>query len=169
MATKILIIINIIFFLIQSNIGTNADMFFGLNSLFVEQNFYHQILTTMFVHGSLMHIVMNMIVLYQFGSIVEQYKGSRFLLGIYLIGGILTSLFSFIFFYSLHLEHNLVGASGAISVLIGYIALKDRFNRKGLIVMILLISFVPLLFGMHVAWYAHIIGFIIGMLVGLRR
>ena len=61
---------------------------------------------------------------------------------------------------------NLVGASGAISVLLGLVALRDRFNRKGIIIWVLLISFAPLLLGLPIAWYAHIIGFIIGWLMG---
>ena len=61
---------------------------------------------------------------------------------------------------------SLVGASGAISVIIGYIALKDRFNRQSLIIWILLISFAPLLLGLPVAWYSHLIGFAIGWLLG---
>jgi membrane associated rhomboid family serine protease len=169
MATPLLIIVNIICFLLQISVGHSADIVFGLNSLFLDRGFYHQVFTTMFMHGSIMHIAMNMVVLYQFGSIIERYKGTKFFISLYLVGGVLTSLLSFAFFYSLGLHHNLVGASGAISVLIGYIALKDKFNRQGLIVMILLISFAPLLLGMNIAWYAHIIGFIIGMLVGLRR
>ena len=62
---------------------------------------------------------------------------------------------------------NLVGASGAISVIMGWYALKDTYQRKGIIVWILLISFAPLLLGLPVAWYAHIIGFVIGWLIGL--
>jgi membrane associated rhomboid family serine protease len=62
---------------------------------------------------------------------------------------------------------NLVGASGAISVLIGFLALKDIVNRKGLIIWILLISFAPLLLGLPIAWYAHIIGFLLGWILGL--
>jgi len=59
----------------------------------------------------------------------------------------------------------LVGASGAISVLFGWIAYVDRFNRKGIFVAILLISFAPLLLGINIAWYAHLIGFGVGFCI----
>ena len=61
---------------------------------------------------------------------------------------------------------NLVGASGAISVLLGWFALKDTYQRKGIIVWVLLISFAPLLLGMPIAWYSHLIGFALGWLMG---
>ncbi|MBI3874047.1 MAG: rhomboid family intramembrane serine protease [Arcobacter sp.] len=61
---------------------------------------------------------------------------------------------------------NVVGASGAISVLMGYYALKVKEERKGIVVWIVLISFVPLMFGVPVAWYAHLIGFVVGFLMG---
>jgi len=64
------------------------------------------------------------------------------------------------------LEHNVVGASGAISVLFGWFAKKDPHLRGGLVVAILIISFVPLLMGVPVAWYGHLIGFVLGWILG---
>jgi len=167
-ATIILIILNIIMFFIQNSIEYGTAIL-GLNRLFIEGGLLYQPLSSMFAHGSIAHIVMNMIVLFQFGSLIEQVRGTKFFLSLYLIGGLLTSLFSFLFIYLLDLNHNLVGASGAISVLIGWIAIKDSYNRKGLVIMMLLISFAPLLLGMNIAWYAHIIGFIIGFLFGFIK
>ncbi|MCR8712610.1 rhomboid family intramembrane serine protease, partial [Campylobacter sp. W0066.1] len=37
---------------------------------------------------------------------------------------------------------------------------------KGLIVAILLMSFVPIFMGVNIAWYAHIFGFICGYALG---
>ena len=61
---------------------------------------------------------------------------------------------------------NLIGASGAISVLLGWYALRDKYQRQGIIIWVLLISFAPLLLGLPVAWYAHLIGFAFGWLLG---
>ena len=68
--------------------------------------------------------------------------------------------------YSIGFNHNLVGASGAISVLMGFIALVDKTQRSGIITWILIISVAPLLIGLPIAWYAHFIGLAIGLLMG---
>lgn len=117
------------------------SIFFGLNELFFA-GAYWQILTSMFIHGSFMHILMNMIVLYQFGMILERYLGWIKFGILYIFGGVITGFLSlgYLAFESV----NLVGASGAISVLLGFLACIDKFNRKGLIVVILLVSFAPL-------------------------
>lgn len=162
--THMIILTNILAFFLQSGFQ-RADLFFGLNRYFLEANLFWQPVTSMFMHGSLTHLAMNMVVLYQFGEMFEREKGKKYLFWLYFAGGILTSLGSFIFMYLFALNHVLVGASGAISVLFGWIAYKDTFNRKGLIVAILLISFLPLLMGIPIAWYAHIIGFAIGWFV----
>lgn len=142
------------------------SIFFGLNELFFA-GAYWQILTSMFIHGSFMHILMNMIVLYQFGMILERYLGWIKFGILYIFGGVITGFLSlgYLAFESV----NLVGASGAISVLLGFLACIDKFNRKGLIVVILLVSFAPLLMGISVAWYAHLIGFGVGYLAGCLK
>lgn len=138
----------------------------GMNKFFLDYDLWYQPLSSMFTHGGWIHLGFNMFVLYQFGNIIEHQRGILVFGSLYFIGGIATSLVSFYFIYFMGYNHNLVGASGAICVLLGYIALYDRFQRKGLIVWVLLISFAPLLVGMPIAWYAHIIGFVIGWLLG---
>ncbi len=64
---------------------------------------------------------------------------------------------------------NLVGASGAISVILGYVAFFDRTQRSGIITWVLIISVAPLLIGLPIAWYAHFIGLAIGFLIGVIK
>jgi len=122
--------------------------------------------TSMFMHANLAHLLMNMAVLYQFGSLLERYYGSEKFTVVYCVGGVLTSLLSFIYIYVMFKTNgifiNLVGASGAISLLLGVLAFLDASSRKGLIIAILLMSFAPVAMGVNVAWYAHIIGFALG-------
>ncbi|MDR0467395.1 MAG: rhomboid family intramembrane serine protease, partial [Campylobacteraceae bacterium] len=115
--------------------------------------------------GGLMHLFMNMAVLWQLGSVLENARGWLYFSLLYFLGGILTSLFTLIYIYNFNTHSNVVGASGAICVLIGWIAKKDPFSRKGLIIAVLLISFAPLLMGVNVAWFAHILGFAVGYLI----
>lgn len=145
----------------------------GLNILFFK-GAYWQLLSAMFIHGNLTHLILNMIVLFQFGRILETYLGSfRFSL-LYLGGGLLCSLLSAFYVYFdfnyFKTSINLVGASGAICVLMGFYAVFDKNSAKGLVVAILLMSFVPLFMGINIAWYAHIFGFICGyILAKLKR
>lgn len=167
-ATFLLIILNFFIFLLDLVLNNGYfKIIFGLNTLFFE-GFFWQIVTTIFVHGSALHVIMNMAVLFQFGSFLEKYLGSIKFTIFYVLGGIFTSLLSlsYLFFNE---NVNLIGASGAICVLLGFVAYYDKQNAKGLIVATLLMSFAPLLLGVRVAWYAHIFGFIIGYLAGKLR
>ena len=164
-ATNIIILLNIIMFGIQNSIEYGT-LKFGLNIYFFEYELYYQLISTMFVHGGFAHILMNMFILYQFGNMIEDAIGIfRFLL-LYFIGGVLTSIGSLVYMYITGDWVNLVGASGAISVLLGWFALKDTYQRKGIIIWVLLISFAPLLLGLPIAWYAHLIGFALGWVMG---
>ena len=163
--TNIIIAFTVFMYIIQISIP-NGGLYLGLNIYFFTAGLYYQVITTMFSHGGLEHLAMNMIVLWQVGNLLEQSIGKiRFLL-LYFLGGILTSVGTLVYMYYFDDFANVVGASGAISVLFGYIALKVKEQRMGMVVYILLISFVPLLFGMNIAWYSHLIGFLLGILAG---
>jgi len=164
--TPILIILNILFFLYTKD---NPDLYlkYGLNMLYYKENFFWQPFSSMFMHGGWEHLFMNMAVLFQFGILLERDLNEhiKYLL-IYLVGGVITSYLSLYYISHFEPNTNLVGASGALSVLFGWFANRDKNLRAGLIVTIVLISFVPNLLGMNVAWYAHFIGFVIGWIVG---
>ena len=164
-ASNILILLTILMYYVQTNIH-NGPLWFGLNIYFLQEHLYYQVLSTMFAHGGIEHLLMNMLVLWQFGNLLESYVGIFRFLFIYFIGGVLTSFGTLAYMYYFNDWANVVGASGAISVLFGYVALKDKTQRQGIIILMLLISFVPLLFGFNIAWHAHIIGFIIGWIMG---
>lgn len=167
-ATLTLIALNAIAYFLALQVE-HSELIFGLNSLFTSEKFYWQPLSSMFMHGNLTHLVMNMIVLFQFGSVLERSRGATLFTLLYLIGGILTSLLTFVFMEVLHFDHVVVGASGALCVIIGYLAYIDTTIRKGLLVSVLVISFAPLLLGIPIAWYAHLIGFGVGYLYGKLR
>lgn len=163
--SNFIILITILMYIFQTNIE-NGSLFLGLNVFFLEANLWYQPLSSMFAHGGIGHLLMNMFVLFQFGNLIEKYRGVKRLLILYFIGGILTSLLSFVFMKIMGFNHNLVGASGAICVLLGYVALIDSYQRKGIITWIVLISIVPVLIGLPVAWYAHLIGLAVGFTLG---
>jgi membrane associated rhomboid family serine protease len=72
--------------------------------------------TYMFLHGGLLHIGLNMLVLYFFGPRLEYRLGARHFLGLYFVSGIAAAAFSFFTPYA-----TIVGASGAIyGVMLAY-------------------------------------------------
>jgi membrane associated rhomboid family serine protease len=88
---------------------------------------YFTLLTAMFMHGSLMHLLGNMLYLWIFGDNIERAMGSARFLAFYLICGIVAGL-AHIAFSSGSMVPS-VGASGAISgVLGGYLVMFPR-NR----------------------------------------
>ena len=166
-STNLIVLLIWLAFLFQ-NIIYDSEIIFGLNINFIQSQFYFQPLTTIFIHGGFFHILMNTLVLYQFGNIIELQFGKKTLFILFFIGGVLTSLLSFLYIYELKLfSHNLVGASGAISVLFGYYAYFVKHERVAIVIWIVLISFAPLYFGVNVAWYAHLIGFAVGIVAAL--
>ena len=167
-ATNILIIITVLMYVIQINIP-KGGLLFGLNLYFLVYDFWWQPLSSMFAHGGIAHLGMNMFVLWQFGNLIERLRGAKELVALYLISGLLTSILSFSYIFYLDNQVNLVGASGAICALLGYVAYYDKAQRSGIITWVLLISVAPLIIGLPIAWYAHFIGFGIGFLYAIIR
>lgn len=167
-ATNILIIITVLTYIIQINIP-KGGLLFGLNLYFLIYDFWWQPLSTIFAHGGIAHLGMNMFVLWQFGNLIERFKGAKELIALYLISGLLTSILSFAYIFYLDNQVNLVGASGAICALLGYVAYYDKAQRNGIITWVLLISVAPLIIGLPIAWYAHFIGLALGFLYAIIR
>ena len=153
-------------YIIQINIS-NGGVLFGLNLYFLVYSFWWQPLTSIFTHGGIAHLGMNMFVLWQFGNLIERFIGAKKFVALYLISGLLTSLLSFAYIFYLDNQVNLVGASGAICALLGYVAYYDKAQRNGIITWILLISVAPLIIGLPIAWYAHFIGLAVGFLYAI--
>lgn len=142
-------------------------IYFGLNAYFFG-GAYHQLLSSMFLHGGLEHLAMNCVMLYAFGDRIERALGAWQFALLYIIGGMLTSALSLSYIF-INPSVNLIGASGAICVLLGFLAFYSPYMRKGLFVAVLAMSFAPLLLGVNVAWYAHLFGFGVGFGFGFLR
>jgi len=84
---KVLLIINVIFFIGSQLLGEVAYEYFAL--WFVENpNFeFWQIVTHMFMHGGFMHILFNMYALWAFGSPIEQMLGQKRFIFFYFSAG----------------------------------------------------------------------------------
>lgn len=87
-ATKNLIIINALIFVATM---LNEDFMISTFGLFYPTSrYFHfwQPLTHMFMHGGIWHIFFNMFSLWMFGSVIEQYIGSRKFLILFIVAGL---------------------------------------------------------------------------------
>jgi len=145
-------------------------------------------LTNMFLHGGWLHIIGNMWFLHLFGSTVEDRMGHLRFLFFYLLSGLAANLIFFMF--DPHSTIPEFGASGAIAGVMGaYIVMFP----KGQILTLIPILFIPFLvnlpalfylgfwfliqvlsgtlsFASHgagggIAWWAHIGGFVTGIVL----
>jgi len=88
---KNLLIINVLFFVATYVLqSANIDLTAWLGVFYFDSPFFYiwQIITYMFMHGSLMHIFSNMFGLFMFGGLLENRWGSKRFLNFYLITGI---------------------------------------------------------------------------------
>ena len=169
--TYIIICTCLVMFLFQYTLNIDMIRLLGNNYELVKGGEIYRLITCMFLHGSVMHLICNMYALYILGSQVERYYGTLKFLVIYFISGILGSLFSCVFMSSYTYS---IGASGAIFGLLGSIAYFTYNYRATLqsllrgqvmpaIIVNLLIGFiVP---GIDVT--AHVGGLIGGILVSM--
>ncbi len=154
------------------------------SSHFTSANQVISIFTYMFLHGGFMHFVGNMWTLYIFGDNVEEHFGSLRFLGFYLVCGLISGLF-----HCLLNPFSMVptiGASGAIAGVMGaYFLLFPKSRILTLIPIIIIPWFVEIpafIFlgiwfvlqflnaagsgaGAGIAWWAHIGGFLAGMIL----
>ena len=171
--TNILIVLNILvyfYMLIYDSDGTILYNLFN-NYLLVQNGEIYRLITCMFVHGNIMHLVFNMYALYILGPQVERYYGKTKFLLIYFISGILGSLFSCVFMSS---NAYSIGASGAIFGLLGsitYFAYYYRATLQGFlrsqIVPVLVANLAIGLFIPGIDLSAHIGGLIGGILASM--
>lgn len=139
----------------------------GLVHFNVVHGEWYRLITSMFLHFNFEHILMNMLSLFIFGKLVEAIAGHWRMLGIYLISGVFGNLVSL----AIDSTSISVGASGAIFGLIGALFammfIGKQYERKTLfqLIGVLLLLTLVSLFISNVNIFAHIGGFIGGILI----
>lgn len=121
--TKLLVIINVVVFLLTLFSAKLFNLFI-LDPVGVRNGELWRLITSMFMHGSIYHLFVNMYSLAILGNQVETFLGKKKFLIIYFISGITGSMLSCILTNSYSL-----GASGAIFGLLGsllYFGLQYR-------------------------------------------
>ena len=100
-AVKNLLIINVLMFIGTMAIG-NGESFYHWFALYFPENLMFepwQVLTHMFMHGGITHILFNMFALWMFGTAVEQIFGWKKFLAFYLLSGFGAAIIQVAFLY----------------------------------------------------------------------
>ena len=129
---------------------------------------FWRLFSPIFLHLSPMHLVFNMIMTFQFGSLIERRKGSLFLLLQVLFIALVSNLLQFYF----TANPNFGGMSGVLYGFFGYVWMKGVVSPEEGIgadrqtVFVLLVWFVICMLSAGVANYAHAAGLFLGMFLG---
>jgi membrane associated rhomboid family serine protease len=195
LVTWALILLNVIVFLFEATMSQSGlESFiqqYGVVPAQISQgNQLYTLLTSMFLHGGWLHLIGNMLFLWVFGDNIEVVLGHIGYIIFYLLGGLAASFLHIVF--NLGSSVPSVGASGAIAALMGaYIVMFPgaqvklalfmgrglRIARTTALVFIGLWAVMQLFNGVAslgvptaqtagVAYWAHIGGFAVGLLVG---
>src|SRR6201998_4193044 len=188
----ILIALNVLIFLYQASLDPYAlDQFvqhWGIVPDSISGNL-QTLLTSMFLHGGWLHLLGNMLFLWVFGRNVEDLIGSVKFLVFYLLCGLAAAVVHIVF--NPYSRMPTIGASGAIAGVMGAYLIK--FPRARIITLVPIFFFIttmeiPAAFlllwwfaiqffsgfgslgendysGGGTAWFAHIGGFVAGMLL----
>jgi membrane associated rhomboid family serine protease len=147
---------------------------------------YPTFITTMFLHGNWIHLIMNMWMLWIFGNNIEDRLGRFMFICYYLLGGMVGSVAQWAI--DPQLEVPVIGASGAVAAVLGgyaitfpkvavktlvFIGIPLFLNLPALVVLGVWFI-IQLLFGFQmmsegagpaVAYWAHIGGFVAGIVL----
>lgn len=172
--TYIIIAINvlicIIMFLLDKSFSFSVDTLLKFGAKYnplIATGEYYRLITSMFLHADITHLLFNMYALNMLGKNIELVYGKTKFIIIYLVAGLFGGLGSFIFSQSVS-----VGASGAIFGLLGaylylYLSKPDVFGGNYLKNLLTILG-VNLLFGIlvrNIDNWAHICGLIGGFIV----
>ena len=170
--TFILIAINVIVYVYTSVVGGN---FLETNPLLINnlgqigekviEGAYYQLLTSMFIHASILHLAGNMIFLLVFGLRGEEMFSLPEYMTIYFLGGLAGNLLSLLF---LPLNIPSVGASGAIFAMFGAAIIHVRRSVGQSVLSALIYGFFLLFLSAapNVNNLAHIGGLVVGLIIG---
>ena len=175
-ATNVLIIVCILVSLYAWTLNpTSVERNLAFSLTNIEQGRVWTLITAIFVHANVIHLLGNMIFLYVFGNTLESVTNSkRKLLGVFFLGGIVSFPLSIPFFPA---SESFVGASAAIFTLAAVDMLIKPLRFSWLLLMpVGMVAIVYFLYNAvavylnlqsDVAYISHVIGFLLGVPFGI--
>ena len=170
--TTFLVMANLLVYAYTSVVGGNfiitgdsALYQWGQFNLYVMNGWYWQLLTSIFVHVDIIHLLLNMFFLLIFGFRAEDLFSSEEYLFVYLLSGLSGNLLTLLLMDPFTLS---AGASGAIFGIFGACVIYVRKTFGQSIVGALLYSFLLLMMtaGRGVNIFAHFGGLAAGLIIG---
>jgi membrane associated rhomboid family serine protease len=177
--TITLIAVNVAFFVIAQATGQNDNSVFvrrmelwtdiDIPRLHIEgvaQGSYWQLITSTFLHVQVLHILLNMIGLWIFGTFLEAQLGRWRFVALYLLTGLAGSVA--VYLLTDPNSGPSLGASGSIFGLFGaalIVLLRQRADVSQL-VLLLVLNLVITFTASNIAWQAHVGGLAAGLLLG---
>jgi membrane associated rhomboid family serine protease len=183
-----LVAANALVFMHEASLGAGAEHFVYAWGLVPNDFAWAKLLTSMFVHGGLLHLIGNMLFLYIFGDNVEDRLGHGRYLAFYLLCGVAAGAAQAVINPSSNVP--MVGASGAIAGVAGaYLLFFPRARIVTLVPIFIFLQVVEIpsviflviwflwqvMSGVAtlghdakggVAFFAHVGGFLAGMILG---
>lgn len=182
--TKKIIAFNVILFFVFTLIDSLTSINFiwnyialGLENILVFR--YWTFLTSMFMHGGIFHLFVNMFSLFFIGSLIEKILGRRRYFWFYIFSGLFAGLL-FVLSGFIDFGPPAVGASGVLFGLVGLlmiltpnikvymmfipIPIKMKYAAPGMLVLLWIVSIVGKI---GIGNFAHLGGFIAGIIYGL--
>ena len=175
------------------NVPVQSVNFFGLPGLqrvkpvsTNPRDVYTTFLTTMFIHGSWIHLLMNMWMFWLFGANIEDRLGHIVFLMFYVFGGVVATLTFWLSGPNGHMP--VIGASGAVAAVLGAYAVAFPTAKVRTLIFLIIITIIDVpalvllgiwflmqvtsgmlgLWGIAmepVAFWAHVGGFVAGMIL----
>jgi membrane associated rhomboid family serine protease len=172
--TKILIAINIAMFILEQGLhGFQTDFALigqarevpSFAIVGVAQGEYYRLITSMFLHASILHIAFNMWALWVVGRELEAVLGRTRYIALYMLSGLGGSALAYLLAPA---NVATVGASGAIFGLFGAMAVigyRMKVDIRGIAVVIAINLAITFSFSSLISWQAHVGGLVTGVLL----
>ncbi len=186
LATYVIIGLTAVVFLLQQVPGLSVASALAFNSVFVWPGSPYgfepwRLFTVLIVHGSFLHVGLNMLVLWMMGRSLEPLLGRWRFVALYLVSGLGGSVAVTL----LAPGDTVVGASGAIFGMFGALLVIGRHigaNIRGIVIIIAINFALPFIFALvgsigsgsfaaaleaiRISWQAHLGGFLAGAVIG---
>ena len=179
--TIILVVLNLIYYVILCVVGNVEDTRFMITAganygpLVFEKLQIWRLITSMFMHFGVSHLISNMIYLAITGYLLEKTCGHFKFLLMYMLSGIGASLVSSAYYYVAGTNTVSAGASGAIYGLLGvftYLTVRGMKNMRPMYILYrlavtLVFVFYSSFLSDDVDGAAHIGGFLFGVVIAI--
>ena len=165
--SQILILFNVITFVVLNVILKDTDilLMFTQEKTAIFNGEYWRLVSSIFIHWDIGHLLNNMIGLLLFGTILELQFSKKFYILTYFLCGLMGSLFTFLLTGS---EIYSAGASGAIFGLMGVSFMIFSKRGKNIYYFGLFYIIYSLVYSLqpNIGFWSHLFGLITGLVIG---